>query len=661
MRPNPITHVLSLVFAGVFLPFQIWAGQAEEADIFDFFKEEAEAIRVVTASRLLLTRRQAPATVYVVTAEDIEASGAKTLWDALRGVPGVDVMATRTFFGEVSVRGLNRALGTRTLVLLDGRTVLNGPFDSTFWEGISASMEEIDRIEVVEGPASALYGANAINGVINIITKQPAQLNGGQVSYTAGEWGTNLGSVVYGSQKGRFAYKASAGWRSTNRFEDAGLAASDVGKVHAFLGYELPGDSRLDVSGGLANYNTQFSIGSGGTAFATGAAGFLRLDYAHRDTRFRAFWNHGQPRWKGFQGLQDPRTNYGNLDLNLEHTLSLPFQNSLVVGGSFRRNTMRSNVYSPARINQNLWAVFLEEAWRPTAYLTLVTSARLDRHPLTGWVFSPRGSVVFSPMPRQVFRLSAGSSFRNPTLTETHLEIYPSFQTPFPVPLAVAVLGNPDLQPERMMMVEAAYNGRIGPVKATVAGFHYRIRDLITVWADDPQLVLEPPPRVEVRTYYLNAGRETRAWGGEAGVEVYMKRHATAFANLSYQRLSGELDYQTSTNGGPHVKFNTGLRMRRGRVSASIWAHRVGKTAWNNASLTELGTQNVPLDGYLLLNARLGYAFSGLLKGLTAGIEAFNLTDHKHFEILPSRGEIDLGQSGEIIRRRLTASVSYRF
>ncbi len=154
----------------------------------------AEAVRVVTASRLGQSLRWSPATVYVVTAEDLAASGARTLWDALRGVPGVDVMATRTFYGEVSVRGLNKALGTRTLVLLDGRTVLNGPFDSTFWEGISASLEEIDRIEVVEGPASALYGANAINGVVNIITRTPAQLNGGQVSFTAGERGTHLSS-----------------------------------------------------------------------------------------------------------------------------------------------------------------------------------------------------------------------------------------------------------------------------------------------------------------------------------------------------------------------------------------------------------------------------------------------------------------------------------
>ncbi len=103
---------------------------SEDTDIFDFF--EAEAVRVVTASRLPYTIRWSPATVCVVTGEEILASGSRTVWDALRSVPGVDVISTRSFYGEVSIRGFNKALSNRTLLLLDGRTVLNGPFDATY-------------------------------------------------------------------------------------------------------------------------------------------------------------------------------------------------------------------------------------------------------------------------------------------------------------------------------------------------------------------------------------------------------------------------------------------------------------------------------------------------------------------------------------------------
>ncbi|MDP6780076.1 MAG: TonB-dependent receptor plug domain-containing protein [Candidatus Latescibacteria bacterium] len=123
-RQIALVIILSLVL--------VCPGHGEESDIFDFFEEEAKAVQVVTGSRLPASIRWSPATVYVVTDEDLASSGEETLWDVLRGVPGVDVIGTRTFYGEVGIRGLNKALNNRTLVLLDGRNVLNGPFDATF-------------------------------------------------------------------------------------------------------------------------------------------------------------------------------------------------------------------------------------------------------------------------------------------------------------------------------------------------------------------------------------------------------------------------------------------------------------------------------------------------------------------------------------------------
>ena len=151
-------------------PNVVSLSRADSTEVFEFFGAEA---KVVSASLEPQAIQRAPATVYVLSQDDIRASGAETLWDALRSVPGVDVMATRAHYGEVSVRGMNKPFSNRTLVLLDGKSVLNGYFDFVNWESIPVSIDEIDRIEVVEGPASALYGANAINGVINIITKRP--------------------------------------------------------------------------------------------------------------------------------------------------------------------------------------------------------------------------------------------------------------------------------------------------------------------------------------------------------------------------------------------------------------------------------------------------------------------------------------------------------
>jgi len=137
----------------------------QEGDLFEFFREEAS---VISASRRPQPLYRAPATVYVVSGEELMASGAQTLWDGLRRVPGVDVIDIRSLYGGVSIRGLAKPLNNRTLVLLDGRTILDGYVDSPNWERGSVLLEDVERIEVVEGPISALYGANAINGVINI-------------------------------------------------------------------------------------------------------------------------------------------------------------------------------------------------------------------------------------------------------------------------------------------------------------------------------------------------------------------------------------------------------------------------------------------------------------------------------------------------------------
>ncbi|MDP6780074.1 MAG: TonB-dependent receptor [Candidatus Latescibacteria bacterium] len=199
------------------------------------------------------------------------------------------------------------------------------------------------------------------------------------------------------------------------------------------------------------------------------------------------------------------------VDVDLEHVFAFSRQNHLVVGGSYRRSVIRSNVYLSDRISQDIWSLFFESAWRPGEHVSVVTSARLDRHPLTRWVFSPRGSLVFSPNPRHTLRLSAGGSFRNPTVTEGYLRLYTYVPTPFELPLEVEVIGNTDLDPERMTMVEAAYNAEIPPLKLSAAAYRYRLKDVVSVFSADPFITLGDDPKISVPTAYTNLDEETRS------------------------------------------------------------------------------------------------------------------------------------------------------
>ena len=622
-------------------------------DLFEFFAEEAQ---VITASRRPRPIRQVPATVYVIKGEELTRAGVHTLWDALRSVPGVDVMSMRTFHGMVSIRGLNKGLNNRTLILLDGRTVLDGNADSINWEALPVLPEEIERIEVVEGPASALYGANAINGVINIITKTPEQLAGNQVSYSAGARRTHLGSFVYGEQRDKAGYKVGLGWRTTNRFEDADLRASRVAIANAHYRRELADEAHIRLSAGATRADTDHSIGAVGQAVEDADRGFVRADYERGRTRLRAFWNRGRGNLKGLASIPLPGLDYDIYDFNLVRTVALASDNSLVVGGGFRRNGFDSNLIPSGSARHNLWNLFFENEWHPMRRWTFWTSGRLDRHPHVGLEFSPRFSVVFVPVPAHVLRFSAGTSFRNPTLFENHMAIDLLIEVNEEIQYYLESQGSTDLDPERMVFFEVAHTGQLDRFKTTAAAFHYRLRDGVTLSA--PTFNVSEDQELEVSSSLINQG-EAKAWGGEAGVEILIREQVTGSFNYSYQHLSGEVDRQTADAGMPHHKFNGGLRLQRGRFDFNTAIHWVDRTLWNNNQTTGTSPFLVEVDSYTLLNLHLGYRFGGRLQDLEVGLDIFNVLGNDHFETLRETGPATPGQGGEIIRSRQTLKLSY--
>ncbi|MFI5361021.1 MAG: TonB-dependent receptor plug domain-containing protein [Elusimicrobiota bacterium] len=625
-------------------------GQQSPSDDFSFFQKEAS---VVTPSRQPSTPSLAPATVYVVTSDDIRESGAQTLWDALRTVPGVDVTSERTSGADVSIRGLNGPLNNRVLVLLDGKTVLNGFYDFTDWETIPVTLEEVDRIEIVEGPSSALYGGNAVLGVINIITKTPEQLKGGVVSYTGGERSTEMGTALVGDVKGAQAYKLDLGWRSTNEFSDARAQASGVGKAHGLWSVELPGDAKWSVSGGVAKHDVNLSDGP---SFDHGETGFLRTDLKSGGTSARFFWNWGNTTLRDYPVIT-PTLDYNTYDFSVDQALDLPENNSLTVGTSWRRNTATSDLFAPGTRVQDLYAFFFEDTWRPAPRWSLVASGRADHHPLAGWTLSPRGSVVYETAPNQTVRVTASQAFRDPTLYEDYVSLFeniPVNQPPF-TGVEVDIVSNPDLRPEQIQFVETAYRGNFESFNAGATGFVYRLTNDIR--ALPPTETLTPPVAV-VTDAYGNGG-ETTAIGGELAGEFRISPELTSFANYSYECLFNELVQQTSARSAPRNKVNAGMKYKRRGWTFTVSGDWVDKTYWTDeTSATNPVYGEVP--SYLMLNVRAGYRFSGRWDGLELAASGFNIAD-RHYETLPPQSSGAFAQDGEIIASRWSGTIAYRW
>lgn len=657
VKPSVLKRLLTVLLAAA----QAAAARADD-DAFELFEEEA---KVVSASFLPKSLARAPATVRVVTSEEIKASGAQTIWDALRGVPGVEVAQTAAFQGEVGIRGLNGPLNNRVLVLLDGRTVMNANFDWIIWESIPVTMEEIARIEVVQGPASALYGANAIGGVINIITKSPAQMKGGAVGFSAGEAGFRSGFALYGTRKGRLDYKVAAGSRYGNGFVNEGIQASQTSKLHALAGWDFSPEARLRLSGGLTKLNTRTTTGSIGTAFVDGYTGFLRTDYRYRETNLTAFWNQERSTGREVPAFGDPTIDYDTWDVNLRRAWRLPLDNRLVLGGNYRRNSVRSTLLDVGGSDRDLWSLFLENEWSPREDWLFIAGGRLDRHPLTPVTFSPRGSAIYEPSDAHVFRLSAGTAFRNPTAIESDMHITqivsnsPGGALPNPPFTGIHVLsrGSRVLSPEKIFQAELSHGGKFGPVRTALTGFYYELRNLIR--RSDAVLISAVPPTAGFTATFQNHGG-TRALGFEGEAEAAVRPGLSLFGNYSYQSLRDDDPRgQTNARAAPRHKASAGARVRSVGLTAGLWAHWVDKTFWNRNPIgSPISYGKVP--DYLLLNGRVGYEFSGRWEGWEASAAVFNLAARRHFEMLPASGALP-GMNSEVVRGRWTGAVSYRF
>lgn len=193
--------------------------QSDQALIqeLELIKEE-ESVSI--ASRYEQPISQAPANVYVITDEDIRHSGATDLPTVLRRVPGIEVMQMSGADFNVSARGDNQPFANKMLVLVDGRSIYVDVQGTVFWKAIPVTLPEIKRIEVLKGPASAVYGFNAFDGIINIITKSPEEMKGTTIQFGGGELGTISSAAVHAGTAGNLGYRLSVGRDQNQQWRD---------------------------------------------------------------------------------------------------------------------------------------------------------------------------------------------------------------------------------------------------------------------------------------------------------------------------------------------------------------------------------------------------------------------------------------------------------
>ena len=338
-----------------------------------------EDIRVVTATRTLERLRDSPSAVTVITEDQIRASAAKTLPDLLRSAPGVDVMSPNQSQANVSIRGFNDQFSNKLLVMVDGRSIYQDFYGTVFWTEEPLLLSRIKRIEIVRGPGSALYGANAFNGVINIITKTPQEmaLAASKVTVIAARGGqdsTFAEGTVSGGQASGWAYSVGAGYHGTHGFSGntptAGFDRSGVPILMADAQRNL-GKGSLRFSANLADAKADFD-----SIFVVPDGHWQNADYtltyeedkARYPLLIRAFANTLQLTNPSQQNITS-RT----YDLEAQQQRTLSAKNRIVYGIDFRDTEVRAFFTGGLRETRRSWSGYGQDETHLSARTSLFT------------------------------------------------------------------------------------------------------------------------------------------------------------------------------------------------------------------------------------------------------------------------------------------------
>jgi iron complex outermembrane receptor protein len=619
-----------------------------------FLKEEDESISRGLAQEKPIS--QAPSNVYVITDEDIRHSGATDLPTVLRRVPGMEVMQMTGADFNVSVRGDNQLPSNKLLVLIDGRSVYEDAYGSVFWTTLPVTLPEIKRIEVLKGPASALYGFNAVDGVINIITKSPDEIKGTILQFGGGELGTIRAAAIHAGTHDKFGYRLSVGRDQNQQWRNRDALALRQDKVNLHTDYALSPDSKLIFqSGFLSNNRFDGQIYETISETTTGiTSGFVNLTYQRRNFFVRGWWTYWRdesdetivPSISRFFRITDSTGSVfqerarNTYNVDAQHTLEIGSSHRVTYGVNARHNRFTTHYLFSNGAREERLGFYLQEEWRASDKITAIAGLRYDLHSEINATYSPRVALLYSPAPDHTIRLSGSVAYRPPTMYESFIN---SRGTVFPlgcppvcgVAVGTSLLGSRNLKPEQLISYELGYQGWFlkHRLRARVDLFYNQISDLIAFQA--------PTPANKI---------EATIYGGEAGLEYLVTSWLTGFVNYSYQEIEqhpfGNTAATTSTaqRGAPRFKTNAGLRGEwENGWSGEALVHYYGAATYPinpffSAAAGFPGGQPAPnsrVGSYVLLNLRGAYRFwqekqSG--REAEMAFTAFNALNDKHKE-----------------------------
>ncbi len=674
--------VLTLLGFALGMPAQ---NSASSADIANKSIEELMNVDVTSVSRKEQKLSKTPAAVYVITQEAIERSGATIIPDLLRMAPGVQVAQVEADRWAISVRGFNDIYSNKVLVLVDGRTVYTPTSSGVYWDQIDIPLNTIERIEVVRGPGGAVWGANAVNGVINIITKNSSETKGALVSAGAGSEQTADYLAQYGGTIGGGpTYRAFGHYASFGNLQTPQGISGNDGWLMRHGGFRADWNTSAKTS--FMAEGDLFQTDGGQTSLdqVNGAVSTRPLKMTNAGGSILGLWTHHYSD-RSDSALQVYDTYYSRQDTGVSEKLNtvdfdyknhnaLGSRNDLVWGAGYRYTSDQlgnpasmlntqpllgfSIGFVPAAKGYSLLSAFVQDEIKLRENLSFTIGSKFEHNAFTGFQYEPSARLAWTPTGTQTLWIAESMAIRQPSRIDTSIDV--AFAA---IPIAPGLflnpqtLGNADIRAETLRDYEVGY--RISPgshILLDLTGFYSFYHDLKSSALADPTLSGRPGAIiVSVPLMYGNA-LKAQDYGAEAtltwnvvprwklaGSYSWLKMNIYDLSAASAPAASaGEAGLFAQVLGAPAAQpflqafagyTNSNALLEgsspRQQFSAQSYLDLTGKLSFDNSLsfVDSLPAQGVP--SYVRLDSRIGWK---LRRNVTASLVGQNLLSPHHLE-----------------------------
>jgi iron complex outermembrane receptor protein len=585
--------------------------------------EDLGNLEVTSVSKRPQSLSDAPAAIYVITHDDIVRSGATSIPEILRLAPNLEVTETSPANYVITARGFNgnsaaQNFSDKLLVLVDGRSVYNPLFSGMYWDTVDILPDDIERIEIISGPGATLWGANAVNGVINITTKKAGDTQGALLIAGAGS-NDKEAALQYGGRIGdNAAYRIYGKAFYQDAFETAAHASAHDAWYKPQAGFRIDWSPQKDtvtfsgdIYSGTEHQGATGEIVSGGNLVAN-------WQHAMDDGSSLQFLTYFDDVHRGTTSSSGSFTLH-TFDFEVQDVLTIDARNKLVVGAGDRINDynivaqigpVTSLLFVPPSRTLNLVDVFLQDEFAFTDNVTLTLGLKIEDDPYSNWAPMPTARVSWRVDDENMIWAAVSRAVRSPT--------------PFDVDVieklgaATFLNGNPNFESEELTAYEAGYRGQLSSdLSVSISGFFDVYNDLRSIELSPGPGVIEWGNLMRGHVYGLDAWAAYQLndwWRLNAGLHLQHEELRFAPASTGLLGVSQQGD-------DPHVQATLRSSMN---ISDAITL---------DTDLRYVGIlPNPRVPDYVEMNTRLGWKLTDKIE---LSLSGFNLLHARHLEYGP--------------------------